>query len=48
MCGLEEITNPPSPPETRFGFETSTRQYNFGDTAIYDDESTSSVLVGGG
>ena len=47
MCGLEEVTNPPSPRESRYKVETSTKGFGQ-NTATYDDESTSSVLIGGG
>ena len=48
MCGLEEVTNPPSPPESRYKLEATTRESSYKDTATYDDEPTSSVLIGGG
>ena len=48
MCGLEEVTNPPSPPESRYKLEITTRESSYKDTATYDDESPSSVLIGGG
>ena len=46
MCGLEEVTNPPSPPESRYKLETTTKQYRSQSTAINDDDD--SVLIGGG